>query len=103
MDITSFTQMAVHYSGTYKAPVSRAEATINKKTEYGFLQRTLDRYQKAMAGQGWMTTDQVGKLAGSDKWAAKDMLKRMLDAGLVELDDKAKNKAGRPLYQWRWL
>lgn len=99
----NFTQLANQFADTYTPPVSRAPGTTHKKTEYGFLQRTLDTYGAAMQGKDWQTTERIAGKVGTDKFTANGVLKRMAKAGLVEWDDTKKNARGRPLYLWRWL
>lgn len=98
----SFTELAKHYADHYEPPVARAPATIHKVTSYGLLQKTLNLYQEVMEDRGWLPVEVVARRAGTDKWSANGVLKRLLKHELVELDDTKTNDKGRPLYLWRW-
>lgn len=102
MDL-SFTFLMNYYARTH-APVTEKEApNANRRSVYGFLNRTLEVYEFAMAGNDWVSSDIIAKRVNTDVYSAKQTLDRMLKFGLVELDTTEKTNKGRPICRWRWV
>lgn len=95
----SFIELTRRFTAT---AVQKEPAAAGKAKKYAFRKKTLQAYRAAMQDYGWLPAETVANRVGSDRWGASGVLKRLLKAGLVELDATPKNAYGRPLYLWRW-